>query len=122
SFKQMNKYKQILVRYAEKRINRISHKVIHVSESEEQEAISNKLITKHKSSVILNGVIDPEQFPPKGFENLFTIVNLARVDDQKNPFEFVEIAKNILNNNTQVQFIWAGNGKHLDEVRKKIKT
>lgn len=122
SFKKMKEYKQFLVRFAEKKINRISNTVIHVSDSEEQEAIGNKLVVPHKSAVIVNGVRDPERKSKKESDHLFTIVNLARVDEQKNPFEFIEIAKSILTLNDEVQFIWAGSGKYLEAARDLVKS
>ena len=121
SFKNMGKAKKLAVRLIEKKINRAADLVIHVSQSEEREAITNKLVTPDKSIVILNGVADPGVQPVRKAEEAFTIVNLARVDDQKNPFDFIHIARNVLEKSPDVQFIWAGNGKHLEESRAKVK-
>lgn len=121
SFKKMGKIKKIAVRFIEKRINFSSDLIIHVSSSEERAAIENKLTTAEKSIVVLNGAKDPKVKAKRKVNDVFTIVNLARVDDQKNPFEFIEIAKNILEKNPYVQFIWAGNGKYLEEARGKVK-
>ncbi|SDI33720.1 Glycosyltransferase involved in cell wall bisynthesis [Planococcus glaciei] len=121
SFKSMRKAKKKLVRFVEKRINKSSDLIIHVSTSEEREAIENKLTKAGKSTVVLNGSKDPEVKAIGRVNDVFTIVNLARVDDPKNPFEFIEIARNILNKDMNVNFIWAGNGKYLEEARKKVK-
>lgn len=122
SFKKMGKFKKFLVRFAEKRINHISDKVIHVSDSEETEAITNNLLSPGKSIVIVNGVKEPTRKATRNVNEKITIVNLARVDDQKNPFEFIEIAKKVVDANDNIQFVWAGNGKYLEAAREKVKT
>lgn len=121
SFKNMGKAKKWTVRTIEKKINRAANLVIHVSPSEEREAIMNKLVSPGKSIVIMNGVKDPIAEPVRKAEEVFTIVNLARLDDTKNPFEFIRIARNVIEKLPGVQFIWAGSGKHLDEARAKVK-
>ncbi|WP_445506447.1 glycosyltransferase [Niallia sp. 03190] len=121
SFKSMNKFKKIFIRYIEKKINKVCRKVIHVSHSEESQAIKQQIITKKKSVVIFNGVIDPHiNINKKKLEKKFTIVNLARVDEQKNPFEFIEVAKYILKKNEDVLFIWAGRGKYLEAAKRQV--
>lgn len=120
SFKPMGKYKKGLIRHIEKKINNICVKIIHVSKSEEKEAIQSKIIDKQKSIVIMNGIVWPIKYKRINNEK-FTIINLARVDDQKNPFAFLEFAKCIIETNPNTQFIWAGNGKHLNNIRIKIK-
>ncbi len=121
SFKNMAKTKKAAVRFIEKRINNASNLIIHVSPSEEKEAIENKLTTAKKSLVVLNGSTDPEVKFQWKKKDVFTIVNLARVDDPKNPFEFIEIAQKILETNLNVQFIWAGNGRYLEQSREKVR-
>lgn len=120
SFKQMGKIKKIVVRLIEKKINKSSNLIIHVSPSEEKEAIKYKLTPASKSIVVLNGSPDPQVDAVRNAKDIFTIVNLARVDDPKNPFEFIEIAKRVLEKNLNVEFIWAGNGKYLEEARERV--
>ena len=122
SLKSMSNLKKKLVRFVEKKINHICFKVIHVSNSEENEAIKHKIVEREKSIVIFNGVKEPSRNRMKNNQkDLFTIVNLARVDDQKNPFEFIELAKHITDDYSNVQFIWAGNGKYLEEARNRVR-
>lgn len=121
SFKNMGKAKKNAVRLIEKKINKAAHMVIHVSPSEEKEAIENKLVPRDKSVVVLNGVKDPGTAGNRRDGTPFTIVNLARVDDQKNPFEFIEIARKVVGRSPDVQFIWAGGGKYLEEARAQVK-
>lgn len=122
SLKKMSMYKRKIVRFIERKINSICFKVIHVSNSEEKEAIKQGLVKKENSIVIFNGVADPKNDRKRTQNDLFTIVNLARVDDQKNPFEFIRLANYILKRNENIKFIWAGNGKYLEEAREKVKS
>lgn len=120
SFKSMGKIKKYLVKKVEKRINSICLKVIHVSKSEERMAVSNKIVNNKNSIVIYNGSQLPEKDEIKKLNGIFTIVNLARVDSQKNPFGFIEFAKFIIERNPSVQFVWAGSGEHLNSARKTV--
>ena len=119
SFKPMGKIKKGCIRLIEKKINHVCGKVIHVSKSEEMEAIEKKLIHKEKSIVIYNGVEQPNKAKRINNER-FTIINLARVDAQKNPEAFVEMAKVIVEENPNIQFIWAGHGELLEKMRAKV--
>lgn len=122
SFKKMNKLKNKLVQYFERKINKNALKVIHVSNGEQFRAIKDRLVAPSSSIVINNGVRNPNFHYHGQYKNdkNLNIINLARVDEQKNPFLFIEIAKRIVEYNDNVNFIWAGNGKLLDEARKKI--
>lgn len=120
SFKPMGNIKTKFVKYVERKINSICVKVIHVSKSEETEALKSNISTKQQSIVIFNGVEEPIKHK-KINNDKFTIINMARVDEQKNPHAFVEFAKRIVEENPNVQFIWAGDGKYLEQMRDKVK-
>lgn len=121
SFKKMRKWIHFFVRVVEKRVNKSANLIIHVSESEEHEAITSQLVTPEKSIVILNGAKDPDFNPSTKSSSKFTIVNLARVDDPKNPFEFIRLAEKIVRKYENIHFLWAGDGKYLEEARQKVK-
>ncbi|MGO5013587.1 glycosyltransferase [Niallia sp. Sow4_A1] len=121
SLKSMNKLLKYITRRIEKKINNICETVIHVSKSEEEEALKFNLVSKDKSIVIFNGVTEPKKSDEYDERNIFTVVNLARVDDQKDPYKFLEIAIPIVSKNDNIQFIWAGNGKYLNDIREKVK-
>ncbi len=121
SLKKMNWIKKNIVKSIEKKINGAADLVIHVSPSEEFMAITNRLIKKEKSLVILNGVKDPEVKTSRQECTKFTIVNFARLEEPKNPQEFIEIAQKLIRVIPNLQFIWAGNGRFLDESREKVK-
>lgn len=49
------------------------------------------------------------------------VLALARVEDGKDPFLWIEIAKKISQSRTDVQFVWAGKGSLLEEARLRCK-
>jgi glycosyltransferase involved in cell wall biosynthesis len=49
------------------------------------------------------------------------VLALARVEDGKDPFLWIEIAKKISQSRTDVQFVWAGKGSLLEESRLRCK-
>lgn len=120
SFKKMPGWKQVLVRFVERAINASCDQVIHVSKSEEIEAIRHQLVPPNKSIVIFNGVEEPARVI-KQMNQQFTIVNVARVDEQKNPRGFIELAHYLLAHYPQLRFIWAGDGQLIQEMRQEVK-
>lgn len=120
SFKPMNSLKRKFVECIERMINKRSDKVIHVSHSEEREALKSHLVNLEKSVVVYNGVQDPNADKNQDKMSRFTIVNLARVEYQKNPFDFIELANTIIQDNPNVEFIWAGDGSLLEQARDKV--
>ncbi|MER1987890.1 MAG: glycosyltransferase [Solibacillus sp.] len=120
SFKNMGRMKRVLVRTVERLINASCDKIIHVSTSEELEALHHKLVKREKSVVIFNGVEEPKPLSTN-LGRAFTIVNVARVDEQKNPYGFILLADYLLNHDASVQFIWAGDGRLLEEARQQVK-
>jgi len=49
------------------------------------------------------------------------VLALARVEEGKDPFLWIEIAKKISQSRTDVQFVWAGKGSLLEEARLRCK-
>ena len=49
--------------------------------------------------------------------NIKIIGNVSRVDDQKNPFLFIDIANEYLKNNNNVVFVWVGDGNLIQEAK-----
>jgi glycosyltransferase involved in cell wall biosynthesis len=52
--------------------------------------------------------------------SIFTIGMIGNLKKQKNPVEFVEIAKRLLESDQNVQFIFAGDGPLRNEVSKRL--
>jgi len=49
--------------------------------------------------------------------NIKIIGNVSRVDDQKNPFLFIDIANEYLKNNNNVVFVWVGDGNLIQQAK-----
>ena len=50
----------------------------------------------------------------------FVIGTVARLDYQKNPQIFLEIASLFAKTNNNVKFLWIGNGEYRNEIKKQI--
>ena len=93
---------------------------INVSCGEKQFALDNKIIDDNKSKVIYNGIskiCEITKFADElkqeiGLNNEDVIIGyVARIDEGKNPYEFINIAKQVISKNTNVKFIWIGDGR-----------
>ncbi|MDV7751305.1 glycosyltransferase [Enterococcus casseliflavus] len=98
-----------------------------VSKSEYKEAIKENIAPDRKIKVIYNGL--PEIKEKVNFdirrnlqidEKSVLIGNNARLNDQKNPFLFLEIAKCVISENNNFHFIWIGDGPLKEDIEKKI--
>lgn len=119
----LNKKTRKLILLIEKAIVFTCVKVIHVSKDEENHAISNKIIkNKSKSTVIYNGIETPtlEKRLSNYESSKLTIVNVARVEDQKNPYLFIKIAEEVIKINKDIVFIYIGDGKLRMEINNYI--
>lgn len=121
SEKKMSRLKLALVIKIERILVKQFNKVIHVSNEEEKHGLDNKIVKKENSTVIYNG-IDNELIQQKPVEkNEKVVINIARVDEQKNPKAFIEFAENYLEKvNTNVKFIYIGDGPLLEECRNLV--
>lgn len=103
-------------------------KTFNVSNGERDYALKNNLNTEKKFITIYNG-IDEIALPDKksireklGFkESDFIIGVTARLDDQKDPITFVKIAREVINKNKNVHFLYVGDGPLLKKVEEFIK-
>lgn len=112
-------FKRKIVVSVERYINQSAVKVIHVSQDEFQYAKLNGLLTRQNGVVINNGVPDlSKQYQPINVGGYF--VNVARCIRQKNPVEFIEIAKAYCNKHPSAKFVWIGNGPLLGDCKLKI--
>lgn len=98
-------------------------KILTVSDSIEKEFIFSKFI---KNKIICIGnPINTQEISDKikglKIEKKYDICCVARITEQKNPFKFIEIIKNLTKKNKNIKAIWVGDGELRDEVNKKIK-
>lgn len=102
----------------ERIMNHFFDKVIHVSIDEESYALDKKLLSKEKSVVINNGV--PKYNMVRKITKKIVFTNVARCSYQKNPELFISVAKTVLENVENCEFIWVGDGPLLDKCRKEV--
>lgn len=101
-------------------------KTINVSYGEMKVALDNKIDKKEQFIVIHNGV-DKKEAKINQITNFkidrqdIVVGNIARLEEQKNPLEFLEIAKSINENNKKYKFFWIGNGSLLTTCQEFIK-
>lgn len=117
SEKKTGRVKSKIVVLIEKMYMSVYDKVINVSYQERQHALEHKLTTTRKQIVIRNGI--ESQSKPVVKRRLEHVVNIARCDRQKNPFEFIRIAQR-LRNVLDLDFTFVGDGKLLDACRKEV--
>lgn len=108
----------ILSRYA-------TTKTFNVSKGEKEAALKFKLDKDNKFEVIYNGL--PEiDLPTKkeareliGIEEKNIVIGTnARMSEQKNPIVFMEVAKKVVAKNSNIHFVWAGEGILFKEIKK----
>lgn len=112
----LNIVKRFLVVQIEKLICIYPSTIIHVSKGEEKHALLNKIVKKAKSVVIYNGIKQRAKLK-KTPSSSFVFGNLARVDVQKNPQRFLEIAAYMISNSKMpLKFVFGGEGPLLKDM------
>ncbi|WP_255262829.1 glycosyltransferase family 4 protein [Bacillus wiedmannii] len=101
-------------------LGKISTKNLHVSFGEERLALNAKVIPREKSITIYNGIADVGSEGKKKSKDII-IGTVGRMDHQKNPWEFIGIAKDIARNTDNVKFVYVGAGEYFDEISSYIK-
>lgn len=115
SEKKLGWFKQKIILFIEKLVVSRMHMVIHVSKDEQIYALKQKLVTPDKSVIINNGVIQPKNCYYTDKDPI--VLSVARTDEQKNPFEFIEIAYKVLKKQPKAKFIYVGGGELLEDAR-----
>lgn len=93
---------------------------------------SAKSMFKNNKCVILNNSIDVEKYKfnncmrceirnkLKLLDSEIVIGTVARLTDQKNPYKIIEIIQELLKNNSNVKFLWVGDGDLKEKINTKI--
>ncbi|MBY0006616.1 glycosyltransferase [Priestia aryabhattai] len=117
----ISRFKYFMYIYIEKVLSKVTTKVIHVSKGEEEEAIQRRILMPNKSMVVFNGLSIEGELSNnvKKGEN-FIIGTVARMDDQKNPMEFVKIAERVISKNRAVKFVYVGDGIKFREIQQYV--
>lgn len=115
----LSKRKRSLYILIEKILGKITNITINVSEGERQNAFENNIVGENNSIVIYNGI----NYMEKSVDNLSGTIKIGttmRMEVQKDPLTFIEIAKIIVNKHPNVEFIFVGDGHLNNEVKECI--
>lgn len=126
-----SKNKKIVFESIERLLSRyFTTKTINVSNGEKQFAIESKIDKDGKFEVIYNGICDIEEVNNETKDRLrkefkintndFIIGTIARMDEQKNPDLFIDIAKSVLKECKNVKFIYVGDGKLYEHISRRV--
>lgn len=115
----LSKSKRRLYILIERLLGKITNVTINVSEGERQNAIENNIVGENNSIVIYNGINYIEQ----SVDNLSDTIKIGttmRMEVQKDPLTFIEIAKIVVNKHPNVEFIFVGDGQLNNEIKECI--
>lgn len=127
----MSKIKYEICRGIEELLSKCcTTKSFNVSDGERNFAIKNRIDKEEKFVTIYNGV--PDDVLPKkedikkqlGYKETDLLIGVAaRLNEQKDPMCFIEIAKKVIEDNRdkQIYFIYIGEGPLLNNVRNYLK-
>ncbi|PHJ13920.1 glycosyl transferase family 1 [Fervidobacterium sp. SC_NGM5_G05] len=112
---QYNGLKKKLLILAERIAAKYSDNLVFLGNKEKQKAEKYKIGKPHQYVIIPNAIL-PIENVQKGKlrkelnipDNIKIIGNVARLDKQKNPMRFLEIAEKVLKEREDVVFVWVG--------------
>lgn len=118
----VSKKKMLLYKCIEKGMaSKFTTKVIHVSNGEELFAVAKNVVKEKKSAVIYNGMtVNSVYESKKKVTNELHVVTIARMDDQKNPWEAIKIVEGIIRKNKNIKYTYVGDGKYLNEIKEYV--
>lgn len=104
-----------------------TNKTINVSYGERNYALEKKIDRKDKFIVIYNGIANKE-FPNKKVirgeigldKNKYFVGTASRCEKQKDPLAFLIIAREIINRNDEIDFLYVGEGEMEGEMKEYI--
>lgn len=120
----MNNLKKKVFVGIERFLSTLTDKTFNVSIGENEYAKNSKIVKNSNSVVIYNGINELEQsiLATDSSKEKFIIGSVARVDNQKDPFTFINIAKRVVEKFNHVEFVYVGSGPMLNEVKNQIQS
>lgn len=118
----MNTLKKYAYMFVERALSTITKKTINVSEGEHEFAVKNKIVSKEFATIIYNGIAEPAipHHLPGSHPNKLVIGTAARMNSQKDPWTFYNIAKKIIDHHPSVEFQYVGDGPYFKELKEMI--
>lgn len=117
----LNKFKALLYQLIERLLAKIPGLTINVSYGEKKIALEKGILKDNQSIVIYNGIENNHECCKKKTDGLFVIGTVARFDASKDPLVFLEIAKKIVKDNSNVIFKYYGDGELKSHIECQIK-
>lgn len=123
---QFNGIKRKLAIFVERYLSKITTNIVLISKSDIELSKKMKIGNDSKYRLIYNKITVEKNEIKKNIlrdelgisKETKIIGNVSRIDKQKNPFLFIEIAKKYLKNNDNTIFVWVGDGNLKPEVLK----
>ncbi|KPL14836.1 hypothetical protein AMJ74_02655, partial [candidate division WOR_3 bacterium SM1_77] len=123
---------RVLFRLVERALSRSTTALLFQTEADKDEASQYKIGESSQYYLIGNGInlrpfIDYDVQTVReirqdlGIEDKMVIGTVGRVSAQKNPIGFLDIARQVLERNEGMVFIFAGGGEMLDKMRSLVK-
>jgi len=119
--------KRKLLIYAERFASKFSDKIVFLCKRDLEKARIWKIGTEKQYVIIHNAIIPPQTFEKGALrrelnipENVKIVGNVARLDRQKNPIRFLEIARLVLSQRDDVVFVWIGGSVVDDYYGKEV--
>lgn len=117
--------KKLIYKGIEKLLGFLTTKIVHVSRGEEAFALKNKVVSLSKSVVIFNGIPTPTPIHSyssiKNPKDRIVVGTIARMDYQKNPWLFIRIAEQVIQETENVEFVYIGDGEYYKDVSEYVK-
>jgi glycosyltransferase involved in cell wall biosynthesis len=114
---------KLIFKLIEKFTNFFCHKVIFIRESEYNIALKEKIVQTTKAEFIRTQILKKDNNTKKidirtkyHINTKYILANAASIYDLKNPDLFINIAKIILKKNSDVTFLWFGNGIEINNI------
>lgn len=123
------KLRKFIYRTMEKMLARKTNKIICISQNEYKSALAYKICKENKLICIYNGInyskvdnLNEIQRESIGFNNENVVVGMiGRLCEQKGTDIFVNVARKLVDKNTNYRFLLIGNGPIEEEIRALIK-
>jgi glycosyltransferase involved in cell wall biosynthesis len=121
--------KRKLAIFVERYLAKKTTNLVLISKSDVELSKKMKIGNSSKYRLIYNKITVEKQKIKKGIlkreleisDDIKIIGNVSRLDNPKNPFLFVDIAKNYLKQSNDTIFVWVGDGSLKSKVQKIVK-
>lgn len=116
----ISKIKRFIYKSIERLLSKLTTLTINVSYGENNIGLKNKIINYKNSVVIKNGITDIDITRINKVKSRIIIGTTGRLETNKDPFTFYNIAKNLVKKYKNVIFIYIGDGPCKVKIQNQI--